>query len=51
MSKTKIMCKVSSCKFHNTNTCCAKTITVNADRCLTPNAPQQTACESFCCKE
>lgn len=50
MSKTKILCDVSSCKFHENHECCANTITVCCDNCIQPNTSHETACKSFVCK-
>lgn len=48
--KTEIQCSVCSCTFHKEDDhCCAKTISVACDDCITPNNPHETACKSFQC--
>lgn len=50
MSKTKILCDVTNCKFHENHECCANTISVCCDNCIQPNSSHETACKSFVCK-
>lgn len=50
MNKTKILCDVASCEFHQNRECHANTITVTCDNCISPNTIHETACQSFRCK-
>lgn len=50
MSKTKILCDVTNCKFHADHECCAETISVCCDNCIHPSSSHETACKSFVCK-
>lgn len=48
--KTKILCDVTSCHFHENHECKAETITVCCDNCIKPTHTHETACKSFVCE-
>lgn len=49
-NKTKILCDVTSCRFHENHECGANTISVCCDNCIKPQDSHETACKSFVCK-
>lgn len=49
-NKTKILCNVTSCYFHENHKCMAETITVCCDNSEKPKQIHETACKSFTVK-